>query len=215
VGVPCGDETGDDYAAPEWEAGASISTTRADIRFDGEADYELEQHAVAASFGRRFGERTTVRLSLGAIVGGELLGEGRAYRIGPGWLLGVSGAHRLFGLPEHAHFVTLGLSFGAASSATEEIGGAGESERISASDLRVSVLGGVTLWRTWSPYAVVRGFGGPVSFRQLGRDRTGSDVHHYAIGAGSAVGLPFGLQGAVEYTALGERTLSAGLVLAF
>lgn len=215
MGVPCGDETGDDADAPVWEVGAAASVTRAEIRFDGESDYDLEQTAVAGSFGRRFGERTSVRLTLGAILDGELIGEGRAYDLGPGWLLGVSGAHRLFGLPEHPYFVTLGLSFGASSAATEERGGAGESERISASDLRVSVLGGVTLWRTWSPYAVVRAFGGPVKFNQLERERTGSDRHHYAIGAGSAVGLPFGLQGAVEYTALGERTLSAGLIFAF
>jgi hypothetical protein len=71
------------------------------------------------------------------------------------------------------------------------------------------------LWKTWSPYAIIRGFGGPVSFRQAGRDRTGSDKYHYALGVGSAVGLPWGLQAGVELTLLGERTLSAGVLLAF
>ena len=149
------------------------------------------------------------------VLGGELVGEGLAYEVGPGWLASINGSHRLFGLPEHEHFATLSLSFGVSSSATEQKGGAGESERMSASDLRAGLLVGYTLWRVWSPYLVVRGFSGPIEFRQAGRDRTGSDRHHYAVGAGSAVGLPGGLQIGVEYTALGERTLSAGVVLAF
>jgi hypothetical protein len=209
TGIPCGDETGDDAAAPEWEVGAAIGTTRASIRFDGESDYELEQHAFAASIGRRLGERTVVRLSAGAIFGGELRGEGRGYELGPGWLFSVSGAQRLFGLPERAEFVTLSLAFGASSTATEQWGG-GAQERLSASDLRVGLIAGVTLWRTLSPYALVRGFGGPIAFRQAGRDRIGSDRHHFALGAGSAVALPAGAQLAVEAALLGERSLTAG-----
>lgn len=211
--MPCGDE-GEDADPPEWEVGAALSVTRTTIVFDG-VDYELEQHAAAASFGRRFGERTTVRVSGGAVLGGELTGEGRAYDVGPGWLLGVSGSHRLLGLPEHPQFATLSLSFGAVSSATEERAGAGESERLSASDLRVGLVAGVTLWRVWSPYLLARGFGGPVSFTQLGRERTGSDKYHYALGLGSAVGLPWDLQIGVEAALLGEQTLSAGVVWAF
>lgn len=213
--MPCGDPSGAEAEPLEWEIGAAVSTTRADIRFDDESDYELEQHAVAASFGRRFGERTTLRLTAGAIVGGELSGEGRAYAVGPGFVGSIQGSHRLLGLPEHPQFVTLSLSFGMSSTATEERGGAGESERLAASDLRVGLLAGYTFWRVWSPYVVARGFGGPVSLRQLGRDRTGSDRHHYALGGGAAVGLPWGLQAGIEYPALGERTLSAGVVFAF
>jgi hypothetical protein len=136
---------------------------------------------VTASVGRRFGERSVLRLTAGAILGGELAGEGFDYELGTGWVAGISGAHRMFGLPEQPQFVTLTLSFGASSAPIRERQ-SGESDRLAASDLRFGLLAGATLWKLWSPYALARVFGGPVTFRQGERDRTGSDRHHYASG---------------------------------
>jgi hypothetical protein len=154
-------------------------------------------------------------LSGGATFGGWLEGEGRLYEVGPGWLASLTGAVRLLGAPDNLPFVTLTLSFGWTSAATRERGGALEEERISATDARLGVLAGVSLWDVLSPYLVARAFGGPVSFRQRGQDRVGSDKGHYTLGLGATVAIPGGFSLTSEALPLGERTLSIGVSKGF
>jgi hypothetical protein len=194
--------------------GAAYGHFEADLRFDGESNYELVQDAVVASFGRRLADGFSLRIAAGVIVGGSLEGEGRTYDVEPGWTLSFSAARQWFGRSDETPFLTTALSLSASRARTVEAG-TGEEEALGASDLRLSVLFGYTFGYTFSPYLVARAFGGPVSFKQDGRDRTGSDRHHYALGLGSSVSLFDRLDLLVDATFFGERSLSAGASVAF
>jgi hypothetical protein len=186
----------------------------ADLRFDGEDDYELWQHAVVASFGRRFTGGWSVRLSGGVLIGGGLEGEGRQYDVLPGWTASLGGAKRWFGRSDEVPFLTTTLAFSMSGTETEERQGTRERESLTAADLRLGLLFGMTFWETWTPYLAARVFAGPVQWRQLGRDRTGSDRNHYALGVGSSVAIGrFELL--ADVSVLGERGVSVGASAAF
>jgi hypothetical protein len=165
------------------------------------------------TFGRRFGERFTLSLAAGAILDGELRGQGSVYDIGPGFLASLTAAYRLLGGPGKNPFLTLTLGYGMSFSETHEIGGAREDERLMAADTRLGALFGVTLFDFWSPYLAARIFGGPVNWQRRGEDRTGSDRHHYAIGLGSSFAVAPTLSIVLEAIPLGERTYGAGFSL--
>ena len=80
-----------------WRVGAAYAFTQAELRFDGEQDYDLEQHAAVASLSRRFGERTTLQLAAGAVLAGELSGEGSSWDVLPGPVVSLSSAFRIIG----------------------------------------------------------------------------------------------------------------------
>jgi hypothetical protein len=189
-------------------AGASWGWFDADLRFEGERDYELRQHAVVATFGRRFGWGLSLRLAAGAIVDGEMIGEGLEYDVEPGWTGAIALGKQWIGGPGELPFLTTTLQFGMSGARTRR---GEDTNSLTTADLRLGVLGGVTLFDAWSPYAVVRGFGGPVRWR----DMTGSDRHHYSIGVGSRIGLPGRIDLLVEGNFLGERSVSAGFTVSF
>jgi hypothetical protein len=169
-----------------------------------------------AIFGRRLGERNVVQLAVGAVADGELRGEGSVYDVEPGFLISVSAARRFLG--DDLPFLTVGFTYGMSFASTSELlpnGREGETASLSASDARMSLLFGYTVWDRWSPYLAARGFGGPVRWERAGEDRTGSDRHHYALGFGSSVALPEAFTLTFEATAVGERTLAWALTKGF
>ena len=69
--------------------------------------------------------------------------------------------------------------------------------------------------RVLSPYAVGRVFGGPVYWAYQGEDVTGTDTHHYQLGAGLTV-VAFGRVNVfAEGVPIGERSFAAGTAFAF
>jgi hypothetical protein len=62
---------------------------------------------------------------------------------------------------------------------------------------------------------LARVFGGPVFWRYQGEAVTGSDTHHYQLGAGLALRLSKNFNAFVEGVPLGERALSLGGGVAF
>ncbi len=195
--------------------GASYALSEAALRFDGEDNVDLEQHVAAAFIARRFGPRLSAQLTLGGILDGQLEGQGRRFDVKPGFLFSVSGAYRFVGEPGDAVFATATLGYGMSFASTEEEVPNAESVPLSASDLRLGVLMGTTLGETVSPFVAARGFAGPVGWELDGKKRTGSDRHHYAIGAGVVVNLQERLDLTVDASFLGERTLAAALALGF
>jgi len=194
--------------------GVAYGHFEADLRFDGESDYELAQDALVASLGYRLSHGFSLRVSAGTILDGSLRGEGRSYDVEPGWTMSFSAARQWFGRSDETPFLTTALSLSASRARTIEVG-TGVEEPLGASDVRISVLAGYTFGDTWSPFFVARAFGGPVSFRQDGRERTGTDRHHYALGLGSGLSLFERLELLVDATVLGEKSLSAGASVAF
>ncbi len=183
-----------------------------DLRFNGQYNYELSQDSVVGSFGRRFGKRVSLRLSAGALLGGRFSGEGFDYDVAPGWLVAVSGSYQLFGDPGRTPFLIGTLTFGTSGTHTTQRGGT-EHTSLSATDLRVGAMFGYTFWKRLSPYAALRAFGGPVAWHHEGLSYTGTDRHHYTLGGGVGVSLPLGFDLRVDGSALGERSVSAGLAL--
>ncbi len=193
--------------------GAAYAFTKAELRFDGDADYDVEQHAAVASLSRRFGDRTTLQLSAGAVLAGELSGEGLGWDVRPGPVFSLSSAYRIIGGKGEIPFVTGTLAFGASFPRTRAQDYE-ERSHFSAFDLRAGVLAGATLFQAWSPYLAARAFGGPVLWNSRGQDRTGSDRHHYAIGVGSSLSLGPRFALTAEAIPFGEQSYSAGVSFA-
>ncbi len=197
-----------------WQLGASFGAFDADVRIDDE-DFALTQQAVGAALAHRFTDATNVRLSLGAVLGGDLVPEsssrlrGRRWSVEPGWLASVTLAHRWFGGPDRPFLVST-VAFGLSFAATEEVGVSGSRESLSASDLRVGALFGTTFLRSWSPYLAARVFAGPIGWRVDGRDVSGFDRRKYALGVGSSLLAGEGVTLAVDAAMLGEQSVSAG-----
>jgi hypothetical protein len=66
----------------------------------------------------------------------------------------------------------------------------------------------------FTPYAAARGFGGPVGWTLGGDEATGSDAHHYTVGAGLNVRPGKRLDLSVEAMPLGEQSATASATLA-
>jgi hypothetical protein len=187
--------------------GASYGLFASELDFDDGSEPGISEQLVVAALGRRIGDDYSVRLAAGAVLGGSLTVEQMRHEVGTGFLLSVSVARRwLFG---GRFFGTLSLSAGA-SSTTTRMAGAAESVRLTAGDIRVGGMVGLTLWQRVSPYVLARGFGGPVLWQLAGQDITGTDQHHYQLGAGMSLALPFGFNALVDASLVGERSLSVG-----
>lgn len=184
------------------------------MRIDGE-NFALSQQATSASIAYRFTDATNVRLSLGGVLGGDLVPEdenrlrGRRWTVEPGWLASAALAHRWLGGPDRPFLVTT-LAYAVSFAATEEAAAPGTRESLAASDLRAGVVVGTTLARAWSPYLGLRAFAGPIQWHLDGRDVTGSDRRHYAIAVGSSLAVADGLTLVIDVAALGEQSVSVG-----
>jgi hypothetical protein len=167
---------------------------------------ELAQHALVGSLGYRFGDSTTLQWSLGALLEGDMEAADIHYDVRPGFLTSFALSHGW--LKDRKTFLVTSLSAGVSTTTTES--GTGGSARLTAIDVRGSLMLGYTFAKIASPYVFVRGFGGPVYWALPGDTLRGSDRNHYAFGAGivmRADAFRFSLSG----SALGERSVSAGV----
>jgi len=179
------------------------------LKFDeGRADLELSSVSLAGTY--PLGDKTTLRAGLGAILDGELRPEsGTVHGFEPGGLVFAGLDHRSSEGDGLTPSLDLSFQFGVTWAETVE----NETDRRAnyfAADFRLGVR---TTWMIGTrvfPYLVGRVFGGPVSWEFEGESVTGSDVHHYQLAAGAAVGLGPVLLFA-EWAGLGERSLSAGV----
>ena len=151
-----------------------------------------------------------LELGVGATFAGALtLPDGKhEFLPGPSVSLGV--ASRFLDAPSYFALITVVASF---SANRTELGAAHES--YTAYDLRLGAEFGLNLVNVLHPYVLTRAFGGPVYWTYAGESVTGTDVHHYQVGAGLAAALPGRLSLFVEGVPLGERAISGGLGLAF
>lgn len=194
---------------------ASYGQFASDLRFSDDLEPAISETMIALTVARQMA-RWSVRVSAGAIVGGELAHGGRTHDVGTGWLVSLSGARQwTFGARER-WFATAAVMAGFSSTTTREdmAGVQGESIDLRAGDFRVGALFGATLADRISPYVLARYFAGPVLWQLDGQDVTGTDQYHYQIGLGSSVRLPFDMNALVDASLLGERSLSIGMGMA-
>jgi hypothetical protein len=203
---------------PRWSAGASGIYTSTAIRFDGSMRSDETRSAVAASLAYHPSARTTYQLALGGTFGGRLVTPEGTHDFSAGPTAAVGASWKVVDRARPFVLLTANLSF---SAARTTLTGAAPGDPAAASvgyqafDLRLGALVGTTLWHVLTPYAVGRVFGGPIYWKYQGRDVTGTDTHHYQLGAGLTVAVARRFNLFAEGIPLGERSLAAGTAVAF
>lgn len=215
MGAPVGPTgcEGNHEERPEraWSLGASVGAFATDLRFEDDTEPDITETSLVVSGGYRWGAGWSARLAAGAVLAGTLEHDGRTHEVGTGWLVAAS-LSRSFPFAER-WFVAGSITAGFSSTSTEEDLAAGMGERVdlTAMDVRLGAIVGVTLWDRLSPYALARAFGGPVMWTLDGAEITGSDQHHYQLGLGLSASLPWNLSAMLDASVLGERALSIGI----
>jgi hypothetical protein len=160
--------------------------------------------------------RLTLQLAAGGTLGGHLASPAGNQDFSSGVAAAVGGSYRMVSMPRAFAVLTGNLSFSRQSTTLAGMNGMPDvSARYQAFDVRVGALAGTTLWKVLNPYAVARVFGGPVYWTYQGSSVTGTDAHHYQLGAGATVLLARRFSVFVEGIPLGERSASAGTAFAF
>jgi hypothetical protein len=198
---------------PRWRTGAAGLYTSTTIDFGGGLHSDETRGSIVASLAYQPTNRLTVQLAAGSTVGGHLDTPAGVYEFSPGPTGAAGVSYRLVSGVKPFVIVTANLSFSAAS--TQLSGETGEKVSYDAFDLRGGALVGTTLAGVLSPYAVVRAFGGPIYWQYQGQSVTGTDAHHYQVGAGLTLVLARRVDLFAEGVPLGERSLAAGGAIAF
>jgi hypothetical protein len=179
----------------------------------------IERLAVTASADYRLSPETTLGGGVGAGLGGVIGVETTPgasptrYLVLPGWELTVSYSRRLLDGRGKAPFLVLGISGGGSGAWTRKevlTGPSPGTSTLYAFDFRAGLILGKTFWNTLSPYAVVRGFGGPIAWGYGGQTVFATDLYHFQLGAGLVTLLPRGFDVFVEGVPLGERAVTLG-----
>jgi hypothetical protein len=214
----CSVDAHEEEIRSKWHAGASYSYTSTGIRFDNVRPDEV-RHGVLATLETSPYRDLTIQVGAGMIVGGNLSVDAYGglpaskFQIDPGALMVVGGAYRF--IDEHGAwpFVlgTLSGTFSASQTQIEGSGPNGTHALYDAFDLRAGGVLGWNIARIFTPYAVVRAFGGPVYWTYQNQSTIGTDVHHFQIGAGFGLALGERVDLFVEGVPLGELGFSAGL----
>ncbi len=173
---------------------------------------DVEQLTATASLGWQVSPPWGLVLSVGGILGGNVSVD-MERDVGAGFIGSLTGTWLPVFETARRPFVLASLTFGGATTTAQSDDG--EFHRWTAFDLRAGLMVGKTLADYFVPFAAVRGFAGPVSWKIGGEDVTGGDVHHYAVGAGLALRIPgrFDLFG--ELLPLGEQSVNLGGTLSF
>jgi hypothetical protein len=198
---------------PRWRLGASGSYTSTAIDFGAFRGPET-RGSVIGSLAYQPTRRWTLQLAAGSTVGGHLVTPAGQYdfQAGPTAAFGAS----FRAVPGTKPFVILTSNLSFSTAKTEPTGVApGGNISYTAFDLRIGAMVGTTIAQVLSPYAVGRVFGGPVYWTYQGQDVTGTDAHHYQLGAGVTVLAAGRVNVFAEGVPIGERSFAAGTAFAF
>lgn len=195
---------------PRWALSGSGVYTSTRLRFSNALHAEQTRDAAFAALAYLPTPKLTLQLGAGAALGGSLtLPDGR-HDFSPGPTAFVGASYRAFDADAFLLLTSL-LSFSAARTQL----GSEPSVGYEAFDLRLGAELGTTLFGVLRPYLPVRVFGGPVFWHYQGASVTGTDTHHYQVGAGLGVAISRRVGAFAEGIPLGERALSLGLAAAF
>lgn len=186
--------------------GAAAAASSTTIRFDGERELDLRQDAAVVTLTHVRASGWSFRGSLGALLGGSLDEGDRRHELGVG-VIGALGASRPW--TSGPWFVIGSITASASRVSTREPGG--ERVGLVAVDARLGAVAGRRFGAA-SPYVLARAFGGPVLWTVDATDVTGTDTHHYQLGAGVSV-TAGAVTVVVDLAGLGERAASLGVSL--
>lgn len=205
----CSLEEHEEDARLKWRVGAEYAFTSTGLHFSDGLRVDQVRQASLATVDLRPARRITLEAGAGAFLGGSITANSVRYAMAPG-IVGIVGASwRVLDAEGAIPFVLLATQLSYFSSST--FGDVG----YNAFDLRGSAVVGTTLWDVLSPYVVGRAFGGPVYWRYAGVATTGTDDHHWQVGAGVSLLVVHRLDLFVEGVPLGELGVTAGAGVSF
>ncbi len=207
----CSLEEHNEAVRPHWAVGVSGLYTSTRLRFSGSLHADQIRYASLATLAYLPTPQLVLQIGAGAAFGGSLTPPDGEHTFSPGPTAALGLDYRAFDDGRYFLLLTSSLSFATARTQL----GSEPTVAYTALDLRVGVEAGVQLADIFRPYAVVRAFGGPVYWRYQGESVTGTDTHHYQVGAGLALRLSKSLSLFAEGVPLGERAVSLGAGFAF
>jgi hypothetical protein len=196
-----------------WQVGASYAQFWSHLHFDGGIEPTLRQHTVVGSVGYYFSNGWSAVLSGGAILGGEMYGDGQSLDLNPGWLVSLSCAKRWIDEDGWIPFFSTGIAVSVSGSHLSEPGQ--DKERLFGTDVRLSLVVGYTFFDFWRVYLAPRAFGGPIFWFKDGQRLQGRDRYFFEAGMGMSFLLPAGITIFIDGSPAGEQAVSAGLAVAF
>jgi hypothetical protein len=212
----------DEAERPHWAVGVSGLYTTTRLHFSGGLYADQIRYATLASLAYLPTPRLVLQFGAGVAFGGSLTvpetvelangasaGVRRRYDFSAGPTMAIGADYRAFDDGLYFMLLTSNLSFVAAQTHSDGI-----TADYEALDLRLGTELGLQLAHIFRPYAALRVFGGPVYWRHLGESVTGTDTHHYQVGAGVGVRVTKTLNLFAEGIPLGERAVSIGVGLA-
>jgi hypothetical protein len=199
----------DEAVRPHWAVGVSGLYTSTRLRFSGDLHADQTRYATLASLAYLPTPRLVLQLGAGISFGGSLTPPDGKYEFSPGPTAALGADYLAFDDSRYFVLLTSSLSFAAARTHL----GSEASVGYEAFDLRLGTELGVELAKIFRPYVAVRAFGGPVYWHHQGAAVTGTDTHHYQVGAGAGVRLTRTLNLFAEGIPLGERAVSLGVGL--
>ena len=197
----------DEATRPRWAVGVSGLYTATRLRFSGALYADQLRYATLASVAYLPTPKLVLQFGAGAALGGSLTPPDGEHHFSPGPIAALGLDYRAFDDGRYFLVLNSGLSFTAARTQLA----ADPTVGYEAFDLRVGAQFGIQLANVLRPYALARAFGGPVFWRYQGSAVSGTDTHHYQLGAGVAASLTKRLSLFAEGIPLGERAVSAGL----
>lgn len=202
----------DETVRPHWAVGVSALYTSTRLRFSDDLRADQVRYASLATLAYLPTPKLVLQVGAGAAFGGSLTVPDGEYRFTPGPTALIGADFRAFDEGRYFLLLTSALSF---SSARTHLQGEAEGgTNYSAFDLRLGAQFGMDVARIVRPYALARVFGGPVFWHYQGQSVTGTDTHHYQLGAGVAVRIGKALNIFGEGVPLGEQAIAIGVGLA-
>jgi hypothetical protein len=138
------------------------------------------------------------------------LGSGGAVDIRPGFVGSLGASYVALRNDGAIPFVLTTAQISAIFASTSN-----DDAKYRAFDLRLGASVGWTFLRVLSPYAIVRLFGGPAYWTLFSEQVTGTDKHHYQLGAGLSGLIAERFDVFIEGIPLGERGITLGAGMTF
>jgi hypothetical protein len=196
---------------PRWVLGLNELYTSTSLRFSDDVHADQVRLGMLAMLAYLPSSRLVLQLGTGVALGGELTLPDGEYQLSPGLAEMIGADFRAFDDGRYSLLFTSALSFATARTQPPGDASAAASATYTAFDLRLGAQFGVALGRVVFPYAVARVFGGPVFWHYQGQAVTGTDTHHYQLGAGLAVRATRFMNVFAEGIPLGEKAIALGV----
>jgi hypothetical protein len=160
---------------------------------------------------------TVLGAAVGPHMGGRADGVRRStehYEIRPGVVWALTIARRWFGTkPAMPYLLVIGTFSGSVASTRRESDG--QIASMVAFDNKADVSMGWTIGEAFSPYVAVRAFGGPILWKQDGRQRLAGDLYHVSLACGFNLNIDNRVSAYFDGAFLGARGLSGGVAVRF